>query len=79
MSRVDFFDGITIQVRGREHLPPHFHCYYAEYEISIEIKTLKVIAGIMPNRQLRKIKNWAKGKENDLLEIFKLNNSNLKF
>jgi len=79
IGNIDNFDGIKIYVNGREHLPPHFHCYYAEYHILIDIKTLEIVAGNMPKSQLKKIKKWASGKENELLIIFKMLNPQLKF
>ena len=36
---------------SREHLPPHFHVLYAEYEMLIVIKTLKTYAGELPIKQ----------------------------
>ena len=79
MGSVDKFEGIKIYINGREHLPPHFHCYYAEYHVLISIDTLDVIAGSIPKSQFKKIINWAKGKEDELLVIFKMLNPQLKF
>ena len=78
MGNVENFDEIKIYVQGREHLPPHFHCYYAEYHVLISIADLEIVAGNMPKPQLKKIVKWAKGKENELLEIFKTLNPQLK-
>jgi len=70
MGNIENFDGIKIYINGREHLPPHFHCYYAEFHALIEISNLNIIAGKMPKRQLNKIINWAKDKQTELKDIF---------
>jgi hypothetical protein len=46
-------------VYSREHLPPHFHALYAEYEELIEIKTLDTYAGHLPARQHSMLIKWA--------------------
>jgi Domain of unknown function (DUF4160) len=43
-----------IQHLGR----PHFHARYADGEASIEIETLGVLAGGLPQRALRLVKEW---------------------
>ncbi|MBL7948847.1 MAG: DUF4160 domain-containing protein, partial [Bacteroidia bacterium] len=50
----------------------HFHAVVAEYEALIEIKTLKVIAGHLPKRQLQTVIRWARQPHNNqrLLETF---------
>lgn len=79
MGNIENFEGIKIYINGREHLPPHFHAYYAEFHVSIEISTLNVIAGKMPKRQLKKIMDWATNKKVELTEIFDKLNPKLKF
>lgn len=72
-------EGIYIEIYSRDHNPPHFHAFYAEYEILIEIKTLKILAGYMPNKILKKVFNIAKIYQNEmLLEFEKLNPQNRK-
>jgi hypothetical protein len=77
-DRIADFNGIIIWINGADHNPPHFHAYYAEYEILIRIKTLDVLRGRMPKKQLSLILSWAKGKENELLTIFTILNPNLR-
>lgn len=59
MPRVHIFDSIKIDIYSRELLPPHFHVLYSEHEVLIEIKTLDIYAGSIPNRQLKIVLNWA--------------------
>ena len=63
---------IRILVYSRDHAPPHVHAVVAEYEALIEIKTLKVIAGHLPKRQLQTVIRWARQPHNNqrLLETF---------
>lgn len=72
MPVFDIFDGIVISVFSRDHLPPHCHAKYAEYEALIDIRTLAVIAGHLPPRQLKKVLAFAGEATNraDLLEAF---------
>lgn len=42
-----------------DHIPPHFHAQYNEFEAAIEIDNLKVYAGYLPPKQLKKVCAWA--------------------
>ncbi|MEM7656816.1 MAG: DUF4160 domain-containing protein, partial [Bacteroidota bacterium] len=42
-----------------DHAPPHFHIYYNEFEALISIQSLEVLAGYVPNKQLKKAVKWA--------------------
>lgn len=58
---------IKIYIYSRDHNPPHFHAFYAEYEELIEIKTLEKYAGFLPGKQRRKVIKWAKEKQDFLM------------
>ena len=64
------FDGVRIYIYPRDHNPPHFHAYYAEYEALINIRTLEVMAGDLPGKQLKRVRKWAKLVQNELLDEF---------
>ena len=49
MPTISIFYGIKITMNYNEHIPPHFHAQYQDYEASIDIKTGAVI-GKMPRR-----------------------------
>jgi hypothetical protein len=53
------FYGIVIAMDYAEHGVPHFHARYADEEASISIQTLDVIAGSLPERALRLVREWA--------------------
>jgi hypothetical protein len=42
-----------------EHGVPHFHAVYAGDDASIEIVSLEVLAGSLPDRALRLVREWA--------------------
>jgi len=70
MPIVKKIDSIKICVYSRDHLPPHFHVLYAEYEALIEIKSLNIIAGKIPAKVLQKVNKWAAKNTQMLLENF---------
>ena len=41
------------------HAPPHFHAECREHEALIEIESLAVYAGSLPNRALGLVRKWA--------------------
>jgi len=71
MPRISSFYGITIwmyhdeiQHRGR----PHFHASYGEWEASVDIEDLAVIAGNLPLRARRLVVEWALAHRTELRE-----------
>lgn len=42
-----------------DHIPPHFHANYSEYEEVFLIETLETYAGRLPNKQRKKVLKWA--------------------
>lgn len=57
MPQISFFYGIIIFMNFDDHLPPHFHAWYGDYKVSVEIQS-GVVTGIMPGRALRLILEW---------------------
>lgn len=37
------FRGIRITINYKDHMPPHFHAYYGEYECCVDIKEIEKI------------------------------------
>lgn len=56
MPTVEIIDGIKINIYSNEHLPPHFHAIYGSHEAMIEIVSLEILKGKLPNNQLKKNK-----------------------
>ena len=55
-----------------DHLPPHFHTKYGEYEAVFSIETGNRIKGQIPAKQERLIQAWVEIHRADLEENFKL-------
>lgn len=58
MPTVGRFDGITIYIYYSDHIPPHFHAKYGDYEATFLLNG-DFHNGEMPKRQCKKIKKWA--------------------
>ena len=52
MSEISRFFGIIIRMYYRDHMPPHFHAHYGEYQVEITIETMEILKGKFPNRVL---------------------------
>ncbi len=48
MPEISRFYGMIIKMHFDDHLPPHFHAEYGEHEALININTLAIIAGKLP-------------------------------
>ncbi|MFZ5553122.1 MAG: DUF4160 domain-containing protein [Bacteroidota bacterium] len=72
MGTIHIIRNIKIYIYSRDHNPPHLHAVYAEYEVVLNIKTLIVIKGDMPGKQLKEIKTWLDNEElkRKLIELF---------
>ena len=57
MPELSRFLGIVIGIFPREHVPPHFHAVYGEYQITVEIQS-GIVHGDFPKRALRHVLEW---------------------
>jgi len=71
MPVVSRFLGIIIAMYWEDHAPPHFHAKYAEYEITVNIRT-GVVEGKFPKRALRHVLEWYEIHREELIENWKL-------
>jgi hypothetical protein len=58
VPRISEFYGIAITLYYAEHGVPHFHALYAGQDAAISIESLEVLAGALPARALRLIREW---------------------
>lgn len=58
MPEISRFYGIIVRMYTRDHPPPHIHVRYAEHEAMIDIRSAQVLAGELPRRALRLIREW---------------------
>jgi uncharacterized protein DUF4160 len=59
VPRICEFYGIAIAMYYAEHGVPHFHAVYAGHDASIEIESFEVLAGFLPDRALKLVREWA--------------------
>jgi hypothetical protein len=59
MPEISRFFGIVIRMFYNDHVPPHFHASYGDWEALIEIETLGVYRGGLPRRAMALVLEWA--------------------
>ena len=76
MPIISKFYGIIIKIyfMQKEHNPPHIHAIYGEYMSAININTLEVMEGDLPNNALNLVKKWIKDNREELLDIWESQN-----
>lgn len=72
MPTISRFYGILIQMYFGDHVPPHFHALYAEFEAVIDIRTLAVLRGELPSRAMALVLEWAQLHRDELMEDWNL-------
>lgn len=68
MPEISRFFGIVIQMYWDDHNPPHFHAFYGDDQVIIDIKALSVINGRLPPRALGLVIEWANLHQVELLD-----------
>lgn len=72
MPTISRFYGIMIQMYFGDHVPPHFYALYAEFEALIEIRTLAILGGELPNRAMALVLEWAQQHREELMRNWEL-------
>ncbi len=72
MPTISMFRGIKISLYWRDHLPPHFHAFYAGNEVIVSIEDIDVIEGTFPSKQLKMLLGWAAFHQEELRENWEL-------
>jgi hypothetical protein len=67
MPEISRFLGIVIKMFSDEHGYPHFHAYYGEYAISVDIQK-RIVVGKFSPIALRAVLEWAELHEEELLQ-----------
>lgn len=72
MPVISRFYGMVIKMFfiGSEHNPPHIHVIYGDCVGLINIKTLEIIEGDLPNKALAIVKEWTKHNKDELLKMW---------
>ncbi len=69
--------GIKICVYSNDHVPPHIHAIFGEYEAIIAIRDIEVLNGSMPNNKKRIAFDYIRENQEELLKIFYELNPNI--
>lgn len=64
------FYGIIIKMYFNDHLPPHLHAIYGEYNGVIDLYTFEMIEGDLPIRALKLTQEWVKQYQSELLKMW---------
>lgn len=72
MPEISLFGGIRITMYYDDHNPPHFHAEYAGNKALVDIQNGYVIAGALPNRQLKYVLAWAEMHKDELMQNWEL-------
>lgn len=75
MPEITRFSGIIIRMflePRTQHSQPHFHAYYQEFVGVIAIDTVELIAGELPQKQLRLVIAWAEIHQEELIKDWDL-------
>lgn len=68
MPVISRFYGIVILMFYQDHHPPHFHAKYEGQLAVYRISDCKLLAGKLPPRATKLIREWAKLHKEDLME-----------
>lgn len=49
------FEGVKILVFSNDHLPPHIHAEFGEFEVLVAIRDCTVLVGDFPPKKLAKV------------------------
>jgi hypothetical protein len=72
MPKISMFFGIAVYMYFDDHNPAHFHVRYNEFKASININTLAIMEGALPNRALKMVMEWAEVHQSELLANWQL-------
>ncbi|MEK7396154.1 MAG: DUF4160 domain-containing protein [Candidatus Poribacteria bacterium] len=82
MPTISMFYGIIIRMycSPGEHNPPHFHAYYQNHKVVIDITTCELMEGKLPPKQMKLVLAWAEINKEELLADWELaSNGELPF
>ncbi|MCE2973843.1 MAG: DUF4160 domain-containing protein [Sediminibacterium sp.] len=67
MTQISYFLGVIIRMFYRDHNPPHFHAFYADFEGIFDIEKNELIGGELPPRVLGIVTEWTAIHQDELL------------
>lgn len=74
MPTISVFYGIIVRMycSPKEHNPPHFHAYYQDEEIIVDINKCEIVEGNFPSKQSKLVLAWAEIHKEDLMADWNL-------
>ena len=72
MPVISAFYGITVKIFQGDHNPPHIHVSYGEFKALVDINTGRIIAGDLPFRSHKLVKEWLKLRRVDVLRAWEV-------
>jgi hypothetical protein len=69
-------NGLRIEIRSREHLPPHIHVFAGDDEALVAIRSGRIFAGKLESKKLKLVNKWLEtGSNRSIVEenFFELN------
>lgn len=72
MPEISRFYGLVVRMFGNDHNSPHFHVFYGDKDVAIDIRTLGVLEGDIPRRALLLALEWAMEHREELLANWNL-------
>lgn len=67
MPQISFFYGIYIWMNFADLLPLHFHAWYGDYKVIVNIKD-GIVKGEMPGRALHMVLEWLEDHRKELMD-----------
>jgi hypothetical protein len=58
MPTIALVSGVRIIIYPKDHLPPHLHAKFAEYQAMISIVTGDLLEGSLPRAKLTAVQEW---------------------
>ncbi len=72
MPTISRFYGIVIRMYFGDHVPPHLHAVYAEFEAVFDIRSSAIIEGKLPYRATGLVLEWIELHRTELMEDWEL-------
>ncbi len=72
MPVISQFYGVIIRMFYNDHIPPHFHAVYGEYELIVSIAPIRIIEGQAPTRVRSMVLEWVAIHQQELMDDWNL-------
>ena len=71
-------NGVKISIFSNDHVPPHIHAYYGEYEAQVDLRSKEILHGTLPKNKYRIVKDYLQDNTEELLQLFYELNPNIE-